>query len=288
MLVIVATQKANIRATPNGAILGQVKRGQKIAIDSLNGDWLGFAYWDKRGWIAKSVVIVENGDLSTLTGFSEVANAVKVSPGLSLAGYSVDPLVPVPNQPFSVKLQIKNNATEIAESFALAATWPDQQFNLLTIPRLDAGATGELIIPCNGLPRTGFNEVRLVLDVNRALNVPIADSMPSVKVWIDYPKTAQASIVVPPFSNIDLWGGVPDLQLDGMGFSAINGAKLVETSLRVPELHYDLIVEMQGDDPSMAMVGDTYLVKLAEKERFGYMRIADRDGEKLIIEYGVY
>lgn len=273
-----ALSDLEVHACPKPAceIIGEIAAGGRFVISGQGGGWIYFLYWDQDGWVKYSPEIVKlNVELEDIPEI-----ITKTVMPLRVESWSIDPLQPAPGQPYTIALQIK--ADQDVPASALGVLFPGGEFVYLPIPAMPTGTGGTIKIPAKGEPKTGNQEIVIILDIDQQMT-PEPDEAQRliIPIRIDKPYRVQGTLTLKGATTIDLEGGAVDLQWDG---AKLSGKIAVLTDLGAA--HFDALVRMAQNEVDEVQPGLLLGVTTAEGSR-GILRIM-RVGDELEVFYALY
>lgn len=294
-VAIVATVKAqelNVRSGPSveAAIIGTLKRGSKVEVSGVDkgGNWLFFRFWGKEAWVKYSASFMAlSGPISSLP-IVTLKSEVTAGPQIALAGYTINPAVPEPDQPFTIHLQVTNSGAA-AGPFAIAGYGPGG-FIYIQVRNLDARETREIVLQTTADHATGRFEIPIILDIDNQLSAEVSQAQRAVvALQVDRPFTAQAKVAIQKFTTIDLHGGTPDFEFSNEGLRAVNGAQLRLLNVSRAAVHYDLLDRIGGKMISAKDLKPGALIGfLLTEGRRGFFEVVSVGDVQLEIAYFVY
>lgn len=304
--VEVTANVLNVRSGPgfNYERVNQVNAGEQYRVLGAIPDltWVSIDINGQIGWVKTEFVRII-GDLSgvpilqppaTPTPAPTATPTVAPVPDIVIDTVVLSPTQPVPGQPFSATVTVRNAGGGAAGAFSIAATFqPGDVFTSAFIPGLAAGQSIQVQLS-GTLPGTGvFTEV-VVADLNKEVAEANEDNNNySVTYRVDYPTFVQQSnIQLVPGTQWDLYGGTNDLEWDGSSLAMRNGALIGLIGGTYESAHYDqlapgLITNGTGLTSGEVLVGSVYGMYTAEGQR-AVLRIDNRQGDTLWISYRVY
>jgi hypothetical protein len=258
----------NVREGPGSAyrVLGTLRRGGRVAFTGRNADatWLYFLYWDQPAW-AYAGYITPDADVSALSVVGDTPQVAATGGAITLADYSLYPSVPMPGQVFTATLQLSGPGRALGP-FGLSGMCAGQFINTV-VSHLDASAPQPVALECTAPSATGPHVIDLVFDVDKAQS---DGGMASLSFFVNRGYVTQGTIRFPPYANLDLYGGAPDLAFDGQALTAIEGAAIQALpGVGLADVHFDGLQRIEGARvASEALVdGGLYAVRLSEGYR---------------------
>lgn len=302
-LATVTAPALNVRAGPGAdyPILGQLSRGARLRLSgrTVDSNWLFFSYWDQPGWVAARYLAVA-GDVATLPVVGDQplpSPEIEIPPlpdlpaiRLRVASAAVNPPTPRPGQSFEVQITLINDGTATAGLFSLAVVFaPLDHFSYATVPYLGAGEAIVVTLPVPGIDATGRYSSPLLLDIDRQLDMSEQARQQAIAYSIDKPIIAQGSLIMAPYTNIDLHGDLPDLAFDASRLTALNGARLDLLDYPLSDLHFDRLSAVDGEALETWRLAPGAIIGVITAEgRRGWLRIGRQTDAGLEVHYAVY
>lgn len=294
----------NVRSGPgfNYDRVAQVSQGDVLRVLGVNADytWLLVQIPSGSGWVDAQYVRV-TGNLTTVLPVpipaspTPGATAAPNQPDIMIESVVLSPAQPVPNQPFSATVMVRNAGGAAAGQFAIAATF--QPGGVYTSAFVDSLAPGEAkqVQLSATLSGTGVAQVAIIADLNNTVaEYNEENNQYNITYRADYPfLTQQNNIQLSSGQEWDLFGGMNDIRWDGASLSVINGALIgLLGGVAYQDAHYDqlspsVINNPTGLDSSQVNAGVVLGVYTAEGRR-AVMRIDNRAGDQIWISYRVY
>jgi len=295
----------NVRTGPgfNYDRVAQVKAGDVLRVLGTNSDytWLSVQLPNGGiGWVNTEYVTV-TGDLTTVQFVpipatpTVAATPVPNQPDIVIESVVLSPAQPIPNQPFSATVTVRNVGGAAAGQFAIAATFqPGGVYTSAFVDSLAPGEAKQAQLSAT-LPGTGVAQVAIIADLNNTVAEYNEDNNTyNITYRADYPFLAQQNnIQLSSGQEWDLFGGVNDIRWDGASLSVINGALLGQLGgVAYQDVHYDqlspsVVNNPTGLDSSQVNAGVVLGIYTAEGRR-AVLRIDNRSGDQLFISYRVY
>ncbi len=309
--LIVISDTVNVRSGPGLFYeeLGQLQRGSTATIVGANEDlsWFVIQYRGGIGWVAAEFVEVFDpggllNQLPIIQAPPTPIGGVTATPRLNLSDIVIDsvllvPLQPIPGQSFVANVTVRNTATAPTGQFAVAASFePGPVYSSNLVSNLEPGQS--LTVPLSAtLLGTGTFAVDIVADINNEVNEGEngeGNNIYRINYVIDYPILIQTSSL-PVFAgtNVDLAGGVADLNWTGTQLVPLNGGRVgIITSATFETVHYNLldpaiISNTSGLSETQIFPGVLIGIVTAEGQR-GIIRIEARAGTAITISYKIY
>lgn len=277
--VTVITDSLRVRSAPSSdsAQLGLLLRGAKVVVSGVSADgyWLNFSFWGEDAWIGSAPELVKvEGDLSTLSGVAAISGEAP-----ALDDFSISPAVPVPAAPFRLRLILSSAAPTAA--FAIAGAL-EESFFLIPVQFLSGAAAHQVEAEVVAPTSTGWHDLNLVLDVDRAG----AEEM--LRVFVDYPRTAQGRLRIEPYSNYNPDGGAADLSWDGDTLRILGEAKLGVMSYPLSEAHYDAVLAERDDVPRSELKPGALISLWTNESRRGLLFVRALESNDLVVDVFMY
>jgi len=297
----------NVRSGPDFTYdrVAQVRQGDLLRVLGANVDytWLSVQIpTGAIGWVRTEYVRV-SGDLSTIQ-FVPVppsptpgATAAPNQPDIVIDSVVLSPPQPIPNQPFSATVSVRNAGGAAAGQFAVAATFqPGGVYTATFVDSLAAGETKQAVLTAT-LPGTGIAQVAIIADLNNTVQEFNEDNNQyQITYRVDYPILAQQTNLLLSSGqewNLDGDGGPNDIRWDGSSLRVINGAQIgVLGGVAYQDVHYDqlspaVINNPTGLDASQSNAGVVAGIYTSQGRR-AVLRIDNRSGDQIWISYRVY
>lgn len=289
-LATVKAAQLNVRSGPGTEhdILGTLKAGNKLRVSGVDpgGNWLYFRFWGKDAWIAFSPALVAlNKPVSDLPIVSIKSTGAAL---VALADHAIDPPVPAPGEPFSIKLEIRNGGQADAGLFGIAAQFDSGHFAYAAISSLAAGAGAQVTISSPGDKATGFHKLSLALDVDQQLGPMSKASAAEITYKVDRPILAQSAIKIEQYTNVDLHGGAPDIALEPSGLAALGKAAIGLLAMPMSAVHYDAVEVSEKTISASELKPGALIGVLTAEGRRAVLRVLSYDRGLLEVQYLVY
>lgn len=274
----VVTASLKVRAAPSSDAeqLGLLLRGAKVVISGVSADgyWLNFSFWGEDAWIGSAPELVTiKGDLSVLGGAMVSGETPR------LVDFALSPAVPVPAAPFRLRLNLVGAAPTAA--FAVAGAL-GESFFLIPVQFLSGTAAHQVETEVTAPTTTGWHDLNLVMDVDRAA------AEETLKVFVDYPRTAQGRLRIEPYSNYNPDGGAADLSWDGDTLRGIDQAKLGVLPGPLSEMHYDAILAERDDVPRSELSPGALISLHTNEGRRGLLFVRALESNDLVLDVFMY
>lgn len=255
------------------------------------------------GWVNTQYVQI-SGDLMTIQPVpipptpTQAATAAPNEPDIVIDNVVLSPAQPVPNQPFTATVNVRNAGGAAAGQFAIAATFqPGGVYASAFVDSLAPGQTAQAILTAT-LPGTGVAQVAVIADLNNTVAEFNEDNNQyNITYRADYPLlTQQSNIPLSPGQELDLFSSgnnLGDIRWDGTALSVINGSLIgLLGGVAYQDVHYDqlsasVINNPTGIDGSQVNAGTVMGVFTTEGRR-AVLRIDNRSGDQIFISYRVY
>lgn len=240
-----------------GNVLGVIKKGGRLWLDGVNGEWFYFQFWNQPAWIpAKSINIIQ-GDRETLPVVGSIRGSIR------LIDYRTIPPIPPPGKPFQVEIQIEGAA---GSTFGVAA---DVEGVFIMTPVRLTERMGRVSMGFPPPLKTGWHQQEIILDLERQAS-PGARGI--IRYFVDRPQTNQWDFGIAPYADIALTGDIYDLSWDGEALGTRNGARIGRLTLPLGEVHYDAVGEVS--DQVIFPEGGALYGWVGAKGRRGVIRVA--------------
>lgn len=255
------------------------------------------------GWINAQYVAIQ-GDLTTLQFVpvpptpTTAATSPPNQPDIVIDNVTLQPPQPVPNQPFTAMVTVRNAGGAAAGQFAIAATFqPGGVYASTFVDSLAPGQTAQAQLTAT-LPGTGVAQVAVIADLNNTVAEFNEDNNQyNITYRADYPLlTQQSNMPLSSGQELDLYNsgnGLADIRWDGTSLSVINSALIgLLGGVAYQDVHYDqlspsVINNPTGLDSSQVNAGAVMGLFTAEGRR-AVLRIDNRSGDQIFISYRVY
>ncbi len=282
----------------------QINRGERYRILGAIPDysWLLIDISGAVGWV-KTEYVLTIGDLTTVsivappptpTIGATLTPTLAPVPDIVIDAAVLSPAQPVPGQPFSLTVTVRNAGGGAAGRFAVAATLqPGNVYMAVNVDGLAGGQATQVQLT-GTLAGTGVFTEAVVADLNKEVSeLDENNNTFNVSYRADYPLFAQqANLQLSPGQEWDLYGGMADVQWDGYNLGMRNGAMIGLIGGTYENAHYDmlqpgLINNAVGLTTDQVLVGSVYGMTLAEGRR-AVLRIDNRQDQTIWISYRVY
>jgi ABC-type branched-subunit amino acid transport system substrate-binding protein/uncharacterized protein YgiM (DUF1202 family) len=236
---VVTTTALNVRSGPgfNFDQIGEVQQGDLLEILGAVADysWLVINYQGGIGWIKAEFANV-TGDLGSIPILQSPATptpAVTVPPAEgSLADLLVESVVlnpsqPIPNQPFTATVSVRNVGGGAAGRFAVGLTFDQVNYISGYIEGLASGQSGQIQLSST-VVGTGTAQMVVTADLNNEIaeanetNNTFAQTVQSSAATL----AEQVNIQLAAGTQFDLYGGTVDFTWDGYNIAMENGARM--------------------------------------------------------------
>jgi hypothetical protein len=231
----------NVRSGPgqNYDQIARLREGQQAAVLGTNPERSWFYIQipgGGLGWVSSEFVIlfVPNGDINTIpvvpippSPTPGPTDTASTPPDIVIDGVTLSPARPVPGQPFSANVNVRNAGTTAAGHFAVAASWkPGDVYTATDVNSLNPGQTVTVVLTAT-VTGTGVQQVAVVGDLNNEVIegnegnnifdiIYVVDAIPAVNSAGSY--TAPITVT--------LAGATADFDWTGAAFNAQVGTTL--------------------------------------------------------------
>ncbi len=302
----------NVRSGPGTDFdkIGEINQGETHPIIGTNADrsWVVIRFGGGQGWVSAEVVQIFDpyNDFNLLPILQPIEGGAFVPPpvtqppppsgGIDLLIESVvlSPAQLSPSQPFSAQVVIRNNGTQDATNFIVAATFqPDNIPVNNTIGGLAAGGivSTNLVATVSG---TGSFTIGVMVDSsNGVAETNESNNVYTLSYRVDYPVVAEVQeFTLPVNTALDLAGGTADILWTGAALNAQNGALLgIIPSVTYDTVFYDsinpTIINQASLTDLQVQQGVLIGVITAEGQR-GVMEVDQRFGSSVTVTYRIY
>ncbi len=298
----------NVRTGPgfNYDRIGQVAEGDLLRVMGSIPDysWMLVDFRGGVGWV-KTEYAELTGNLAdvpvnvsippTPTAAATQPPTLPPNPDIVIDTVVLQPSQPVPNQPFTATVTVRNAGGGAAGRFAIAATFqPGEVYTATHVEGLAAGQSVQAQLT-GTLTGTGVFQVGVIADLNKEVQELNEDNnVYNVTYRADYALFAQQSgLQLSSGSEWDLYGGTPDIQWDGYNIGMRNGAKVgILSGVTYENVTYDtiapaVVTNTTGLTTEQVNPGVVIGLLTAEGHRAA-MRIDNRQGETIWVSYRVY
>lgn len=305
--VRVTANVLNVRNGPgfNYAQIGQVSLNDQLRILGAIADysWLAVDFQGGVGWVKTEFTEVL-GDLGgvpilqappTPTPAATPTLTLAPNPDIVIDTVVLSPTNPIPNQPFTATVTVRNAGGGAAGRFAVAATFePGGVYASIHVEGLAGGQTGQALLQAT-ITGTGVHQVGIVADLNKEVAELNEDNnIYNVTYRADYPLFAnQSGIQLTAGTQWDLYGGTVDLEWDGFNLAMLNGARIgILAGQTYENVHYDMLTpavvnNSTGYGTGQVLSGAVYGFYIAEGRR-AVLRVDNRQDQTIWISYRVY
>jgi ABC-type branched-subunit amino acid transport system substrate-binding protein len=306
--VRVTANVLNVRTGPGFDYdrIGQVEAGDQFRILGAIADysWLLIDYNGGVGWV-KSEFVEILGDIATVsiiqappspTPAFTATSSLPPNPDLVIDTVVLSPPQPIPGQPFTATVTIRNAGGGAAGRFAVAATWePGSVYTSAFVEGLAGGQTTQVQLSAT-LTGTGVFQVAVVADLNN--DVPELDEKNNnynITYRVDYPiLKSENGKQLNVNDSLGLDPG-KDLLWDGANIVMGNGAKIGQLSgVTYENVNYDMLApdlvsyNSTGFGADKVKAGALFAVITSESHR-AVMRIDNvQSGGSLWVTYRTY
>lgn len=298
----------NVRTGPgfNYDRIGQVQEGDLLRVMGSIPDysWMLVDFRGGVGWV-KTEYTELTGNLAdvpvnipippTPTVGATLPPTLPAIPDIVIDTVVLQPSQPIPNQPFTATVTVRNAGGGAAGRFAIAATFqPGDVYTATHVEGLAAGQTVQAQLT-GTLTGTGVFQVGVVADLNKEVQELNEDNnIYNLTYRADYALFAQQSgLQLGSGSEWDLYGGTPDILWDGYNLAMRNGAKVgILSGVTYESVTYDtispaVVTNTVGLGTDQVNPGVIIGLFTAEGHRAA-MRIDNRQGETIWVSYRVY
>lgn len=297
----------NVRTGPSFEYdkIGEVELNDQLRILGAISDysWLAIDFQGGVGWIKTEYAEVL-GDLGavsiiqappTPTQAATPTPTLNPNPDIVIDTVVLSPTNPVPGQPFTATVTVRNAGGGAAGRFAVAATWkPGDVYTSNFVEGLAGGQSTQVQLTAT-LPGTGTQQVGVVADLNKEVTELNEDNnVYNVTYRADYPLfTSQSGVQLNAFDEWDLYGGTPDILWDGYNIAMKNGSVIgIINGQTFETVDYDMlnagvVNNTIGYGTDKVLSGMIYGLYTAEGQR-AVLRVDNRQGETIWISYRVY
>ena len=298
----------NVRSGPgfNYDRIGQVEEGDLLRVMGSIPDysWMLVDFRGGVGWV-KTEYAELTGSLAdvpinvaippTPTVGATLPPTLPPNPDIVIDTVVLQPSQPIPNQPFTATVTVRNAGGGAAGRFAIAATFqPGEVYASTHVEGLAAGQSVQAQLS-GTLTGTGVFQVGVVADLNQEVPELNEDNnVYNLTYRADYALFAQQSgLQLSSGSEWDLYGGTPDVLWDGFNLAMRNGAKVgILSGVTYENVTYDsvspaVVTNTTGLTTEQVNPGVIVGIITAEGQRAA-MRIDNRQGETIWVSYRVY
>lgn len=285
--------------------IGQISQGERFRVLGAIADytWLVIDYQGGMGWV-KSEFVVVLGDINAVAIVQPPASptpgataTLPLPPGPDIVIDTVvlSPAQPIPNQPFTATVTVRNAGADAAGRFAVAATWePGGVYSATFVEGLAGGQSTQVQLSAT-LVGTGVYQVVVIADLNNDVaENNEQNNTYTITYRADYPLLAnQANIQMGPGVEWDLFGGTTDIFWDGFNLGVKPGATIgLLSGVTYENAHHDMLTptvvnNTVGYGTTQAIAGAVFGVYTVEGQR-AVLRIDNRQDQSIWISYRVY
>jgi hypothetical protein len=310
IMITVTQAVVNLRAGPGTEFerVGQLEQGQRAPVVGANRDytWLVIQYRGSVAWVAANIVeIFDPGgqllQLPIIEPSPVVSPTVGPPPTQPVAGIDLlidtvvlNPAQPVPGQPFTAEVYVRNQGGVAAGAFSVAATFQPGAVQVSSqSPGLGAGQSVIMALSAT-VPGSGVQAVGVTVDA--ANSVPESNEGNNIyplSYRVDFPIAARVDLLAMPLNMpFDMAGGTTDLLWTGGSMDGQNGALLgVIFAPNYDAVFYDTLdpaLITNASLPESALPPGALVGVITAEGRRGVFRIDNRAGTSLTISYRVY
>src|SRR5690606_38796960 len=177
-------------------------------------------------------------------------------PDIVIDNVELNPAQPVPYQPFTATVNVRNAGGAAAGQFAIAATFqPGGVYASAFVDSLTPGQTAQAILN-DTLPGTGVAQVAVIADLNNTVAEFNEDNNQYNNTYrADYSLlTQQSNIPLSPGQELDLFSSgnnLGDIRWDGTALSVINGSLIgLLGGVAYQDVHYDQLSASVINNPT--------------------------------------
>lgn len=300
----------NVRTGPDFVYtqIGQVNGGERYRVmgQIADGSWLVIDYQGNVGWVKTEYTLVL-GNLAEVAILQPPPTPIPPAtptpappqePDIVIDTVVLNPAQPVPGQPFTATVTVRNAGAGAAPRFAVAATWePGSVFTAVHVEGLAGGQVMQVQMANIVISGTGVYTVTVVADLNNEVaEANEANNTYNITYRADTAlHTNQNNLQLNATTDWDLDGGVPDIQWDGYNLAMRNGAKgSVLAGHTYDNVHYDMLTPASmtvttGFSNNQVLTNAVFGLITAEGRR-AVIRVDNRQGEggPVWISYRVY
>ncbi|MGQ9850120.1 MAG: ABC transporter substrate-binding protein [Aggregatilineaceae bacterium] len=302
--VEVTANTLNVRNGPGFEFdkIGQVKAGELFRVLGAIADysWLVIDYQGGIGWVKTEYTKVL-GDINLISVVASpptptpAAPTLPPNPDIVIDSVILSPAQPIPGQPFTATVTVRNAGGGAAGQFAVAATWePGGVYTATFVPGLAGGQTAQAQLTAT-VTGTGVFQIAVVADLNKEVAELNEDNnLFNVSYRVDYPLLAnQVNLQLVAPTSWDLFGGTPDLNWDGNNLTMLNGSQIgILSGVTYENVHYGMLTPAVINNPTglnstQVLPGAIFGMTIAESRR-AVIRVDNRSGSTIWISYRVY
>jgi ABC-type branched-subunit amino acid transport system substrate-binding protein/uncharacterized protein YgiM (DUF1202 family) len=253
--VHVTANVLNVRTGPGFDYdkVGQVEAGDQYRILGAIADysWLLIDYNGGVGWVKTEFVEIL-GDIATVsiiqpppspTAAFTATPSLPPVPDVVIDTVVLNPPQPIPGQPFTAMVTVRNAGGGAAGRFAVAATWePGSVYTATFVEGLAGGQTTQVQLSAT-VTGTGVFQVAVVADLNNDVQeLDEKNNSYNITYRVDYPILQSGNgqqINVNDTFNLDPG---KDFLWDGANIAMVNGAQIGQlTGVTYENVHYDML-----------------------------------------------
>jgi|GEM_PF-359510 len=305
--VRVTARTLNVRTGPgfNYDKVNEVSAGDTLRVVSAIADysWLLIDINGAVGWIKTEYVELVSGDFvsiavvmppSSPTPASSPTPSLAPNPDLVIDSVVLNPAQPIPNQPFTATVNVRNAGGGAAGRFAIAATWqPNNVYTAAFVEGL-AGGTSTQVNLTGTLTATGLFSVAVVADLNKEIAELNEDNNSfTISYRVDAPLLAsQSGVQINAGTSFDLQGGTTDFVWDGYNLGMQNGAKVGVLGGTFENATSDQVTPGVANNATGLTTeqvnAGVVIAFITAENRPAVVRIDNRSGDQIWISYRVY
>lgn len=313
LTALILVPRLNVRSGPDTVydILMKLDEGEQVPIAGHNGSftWYLIQKDGRLGWIsAEFISIFDPGGQvaalpiipapSTPTPAPVVTTAPTVPPAtdadLVITAVTYSPAQAEPGCPFTATVNITNQGSVDAGSFAVASTFIPSDASTFTGTNIGGLAVGTSTTA--GLTQTiGYTayvpSLAYVVDLNKEVAEGSGENNNefTIAFKVDKPSHIQTTLSVTSGPQVDLFGGTADLTWDGTTLTMLNSGKLGAFITETYDMvHYDQVSTV-AIAPSIANPQpNTVLGLLTAEGHRGVMRIDTVSGGSITFTFRIY
>lgn len=302
---VVTTTALNVRSGPgfNFDQIGEVQQGDTLEILGAVADysWLVINYQGGIGWIKAEFANV-TGDLGSIpilqspatpTPAATVPGAQGSQPDLLVESVVLNPAQPVPNQPFTATVSVRNAGGGAAGRFAVGLTFDQNNYITGFIEGLASGQSGQVQLSST-VVGTGTAQMIITADLNNDVvesnetNNTFTQAVQSSAATL----AEQVNIQLAAGTQFDLYGGTVDFTWDGYNIAMENGARMgvlgVTYEAATPnDINDSTINNSVGIGSNQVQPGTVIGVITAEGNK-AVARVENRQDQTVWISYKVF
>ncbi|MCD4686437.1 MAG: SH3 domain-containing protein [Anaerolineae bacterium] len=298
----------NVRTGPdfNYDQVGKISAGERYRVLGMIADtsWLVIDYQGGVGWVKTeyATVLGNLAEVSILqppptpTPAATPTPAPPQEPDIVIDTVVLSPAQPIPGQPFTATVTVRNRGAGAAGRFAVAATWePGSVFVSTHVEGLAGGQVVQIQLNNIVISGTGVYTVGVVADLNNEVaEADEGNNTYNVTYRADFAlNTNQSNVQLNATTDWDLFGGTADVQWDGANLAMRNGSLGgVLAGVTYDNAHYDMLSpgvvnNAIGFGNNQVLTNAVFGIYTAEGQR-AVIRVDNRQGNTIWISYRVY